>query len=122
MNEERIIEAEPRELEERLVQPQVRRSKDAISELLADTFVEFGSSGRVFNRELVIEFLSGESEVKIDISEFKVIRLSTDAALATYVATKKVALEQQGSRSLRSTVWQRREGRWRAVFHQGTSI
>ena len=122
MREEKSVETELRELEERLVSPDVRQSKDAVAELLAESFVEFGSSGRVFNKQTVIEALSRESDVRFAISEFKVVQLSQNTALATYVATRRGASEQQGVRSLRSTVWQHQEGRWRAVFHQGTTV
>ena len=44
-----------RELEERLLQPDVRSSAEEIAKLLADEFIEFGSSGRVFNKHHVIE-------------------------------------------------------------------
>ena len=41
-----------RTLEERLLQPDVRRSAQAVASLLADEFVEFGSSGRVFKSRI----------------------------------------------------------------------
>ena len=34
-----------RRLEERLLQPEVRQSAEAVADLLADDFIEFGSSG-----------------------------------------------------------------------------
>ena len=35
-------------LEEDLLKPEVRKSADRVGRLLADEFIEFGSSGRVF--------------------------------------------------------------------------
>ncbi|WP_375472314.1 DUF4440 domain-containing protein [uncultured Nostoc sp.] len=49
-----------RELEERLLQPDVRKSAKDIMDLLADEFIEFGSSGRVFNKQQIIESLQNE--------------------------------------------------------------
>ena len=115
-----VVGEEIRLLEERLLDPQVRASADALSDLLAESFVEFGSSGRVFSREAVIGMLGRERNLHFEISDFKLIPLAADLALATYRASKHVEPGQQTVRSLRSTIWQRREGRWRALFHQGT--
>jgi hypothetical protein len=46
-----------RGLEEELLKPEVRRSADRLSHLLADEFVEFGSSGRIFDKRQIIESL-----------------------------------------------------------------
>jgi hypothetical protein len=48
------------QLEQRLLQPEVRRSKDDLAILLADDFVEFGSSGRVLGT-LESEVVNSES-------------------------------------------------------------
>ncbi len=42
-------------LEALLLPPEVRASKDALSKLSAGGFVEFGSSGRTFDRNQVID-------------------------------------------------------------------
>ena len=49
-----------RELEERLLQPDVRRSPRAVADLLADEFVEFGSAGRIFDKPQIIAALRDE--------------------------------------------------------------
>src|SRR5271156_5266438 len=48
--------------EEQLLQPEIRRSADQVSYLLADEFVEFGSSGRVFDKAQIIASLQQEKE------------------------------------------------------------
>jgi len=53
-----------RYLEEKLLRPEVRRSAEAVAELLAEAFVEFGSSGRVYRREQIIEMLRQEPPVQ----------------------------------------------------------
>jgi hypothetical protein len=45
------------QLEEHLLQPEVRHSRDELEKLLADEFVEFGSAGRIYNRQSIIEEL-----------------------------------------------------------------
>jgi hypothetical protein len=46
-----------RDLEEQLLKPEVRTSRDRVGYLLADDFIEFGSSGRIFDKRGVIEAL-----------------------------------------------------------------
>lgn len=45
------LENHLRELEERLLQTDVRKSPEELDQLLADDFVEIGSSGRLFNKK-----------------------------------------------------------------------
>jgi hypothetical protein len=49
-----------RQLEERLLRPEVRASADQVAVLLADGFVEFGTSGRIYNKEQMIDLLQQE--------------------------------------------------------------
>ena len=48
-------------LETSLHRPEVRTSALHVAELLTDEFVEFGKSGRVYDRQVTIDALSGES-------------------------------------------------------------
>ena len=105
-----------RALEESLLQPDVRKSNRLV-ELLADDFVEFGSSGRIYTKRDLVEVLQAETPVVQATSEFKAVMLGPDAALLTYV----VRLEATPPRyTLRSSVWKRDGDAWRMVFHQGT--
>ena len=72
-----------RELEERLLQPDVRRSPRAVADLLADEFVEFGSSGRVFDEPQIIAALRDEPPIHRSLSEFKSTVLAPDVVLVT---------------------------------------
>jgi hypothetical protein len=45
------------DLEEDLLKPEVRRSAERVNCLLADDFIEFGSSGRIFDKRGIIEAL-----------------------------------------------------------------
>src|ERR1700704_331719 len=51
---------EIRSLEEALHRPEVRRSREAVEGLLAEGFVEFGSSGTIYQREQIIDLLAQE--------------------------------------------------------------
>jgi hypothetical protein len=105
-------------LERELHDPDVRKSA-RVAELLADSFIEFGSSGRVLSREHIIANLRAETPAKGEARGFRVTLLAPNVALVTYRSLRKT---QPPVRRLRSSIW-RREGRtWKMVFHQGTPI
>lgn len=105
-------------LENRLLQPEVRRSSEELKQLLAEEFVEFGSSGVVYNRQQIIAELKNALAMKASISKFGVSSLSPEIALAMYRAT--ITVGDIAKSSLRSSIWCRRTGEWQMVFHQGT--
>jgi hypothetical protein len=105
-----------RELEESLLQASVRKS-DRVNQLLAEGFVEFGSSGRTFTKEQIICSLRAESPVSITATQFKVELLSPNTALVTYRAHRH---SEPPVHTLRSSIWQLQHGDWQMVFHQGT--
>jgi hypothetical protein len=78
------LEKHLRELEERLLQTEVRKSPEELDQLLADDFVEIGSSGRLFNKQQIIEGLINETPVHRTLLDFKIKLLAPDVALVTY--------------------------------------
>lgn len=109
-------------LEERLLLPEVRQSAKEVAALLADDFVEFGSSGQVFNKQQIIEGLQQEAPVQRSMLEFKVSALAPDVILATYQAVRHSGPNEPPTSSRRSSIWKWKEGRWQMVFHQGTLV
>jgi hypothetical protein len=103
-----------RELEERLLRPDVRASAAALGTLLADDFVEFGSSGAVYDkRSMIAALLREESDGEpCTMRNFAARRLAADVILVTYRIVE--------SRTVRSSIWRAVDGRWHMVFHQGT--
>jgi hypothetical protein len=103
-----------RTLEEHLLDPTVRRSSSQVRELLADDFIEFGSSGRVYDKPTVIEALKQDPgfDGPRTISNFNARELSPSVALVTYQIVE--------SSTLRSSIWRFDGDRWQMVFHQGT--
>ena len=110
-----------RELELELLQNSVRKDGLRLQSLLAEAFVEFGSSGRVFTRAEIIETLAGEEPIHWGVEDFSVVSLAEGVALVTYRAVRAVSDAPQ-SESLRSSLWVREGDRWRMRFHQGTRI
>jgi hypothetical protein len=107
-----MLQDEIRELEARLLRPEIRASADALDRLVSDQFVEFASAGRVYTKGDVIAQTLAQPNVSVSVTDFQVLALSPDVALATY----------RTGRSLRSSVWRREGECWRIVFHQGTPI
>src|SRR5262249_1515107 len=108
-----------RQLEERLLQPEVRRSAQDVAELLADEFIEFGSSGHVFNKQEILEYLEHETSAERSIADLRATLLAPGVMLATYRLHTK---GMQATSSLRSSVWQLQDGQWKMAFHQGTLV
>lgn len=108
------------QLEERLLQPEVRKSAQDVAELLADEFIEFGSSGRIFDKQQIIENLQNEPLTQITITEFNTSVLAAGVILVTYRAVKYSADSAEPVYSLRSSIWKLIDDEWKIVFHQGT--
>jgi len=113
-----------RRLEEELLKPEVRHAPDRVGDLLWDDFVEFGSSGGVFNKQQVIEALEQEGPpdptIRLSLVDFVARRLASDVILVTYRTIQKGGPGAKQESRLRSSIWKLIEGRWQMVFHQGT--
>ena len=113
-----------RRLEEGLLKPEVRHSPGQVGDLLSDDFIEFGSSGRVFNKQQVIEALEREgpadSTIRLSLVDFIARGLASNVILVTYLTIQEGGPGTRQDSRLRSTIWKLIEGRWQMVFHQGT--
>ena len=113
-----------RRLEEQLLKPEVRHSPDQVGDLLSDDFVEFGSSGGVFNKQQTIEALKQEGPpdptIRLSLVDFIARRLASDVILVTYRIIQDCGPGTRQESRLRSSIWKLIEGRWQMVFHQGT--
>ena len=107
-------------LESRLLEPATRKDAAAVASLLSDDFVEFGSSGRIFDKDSVIAALGDEVPSARSISDFKLYPLADGVALVTYIAISGNGPDQTPRESLRSSIWRRRGAEWKMTFHQGT--
>ena len=108
-------------LEQQLLEPSTRRDVTALTSLLAEDFREFGSSGRIYTRQQIIDALAAESPRAIQLSDPLCQQLAEDIALLTYRSTRTIALKA-ATQALRSSLWVYRNNRWQMLFHQGTPI
>jgi hypothetical protein len=120
MQADPALEDHLRQLEERLLQPIVRRSAGEVSELLAHEFIEFGSSGRIFEKQQIIASLQTEPTVRRSLVDFNTSVLAPGIVLVTYRLIRQGTSDEPPIYSLRSSIWKLIDGRWQMVFHQGT--
>ena len=111
-----------RRLEERLLQADVRTSARDVAELLADDFIEIGGSGRIFDKQTIIDELQHEPPTEILLTDYQAKILAADVVLVTYRAVRSASAPAQTAQSLRSSIWKQLNGRWQLVFHQGTPL
>ena len=109
-------------LELELLNPEVRRSKSRLDELIADNFFEIGVSGRQYKKQDVINQLSVEAELKFTIQNFNTNEISPDTILATYQAENEISGSNKKIISSRSSIWKKKDGSWQIIFHQGTKL
>lgn len=100
------------ELELSLLKSEVRQSAQCVEELLSADFMEFTSSGKIYRYQRGDIF---NSPANGEIKDFAIQSLCEDCVLATYRFVR-----EDGTATMRSSVWQRFDHRWKIIFHQGT--
>jgi hypothetical protein len=90
--------------EEALLDSTVRSDRTRVAQFLTDDFVEFGSSGRIWTREQVLDLLAGEAPAPIHVMDFECALLAHDVALVTYRTSRTDAPGGIQISSLRSSI------------------
>ena len=93
-----------RDLEERLLQPEVRRSPDEAGKLLAADFIEFGSLGAVYSRRQILDGLAKETPMELSATDFSARVLCDGVVLVTYRSMGRDPASGREWHSLRSSV------------------
>jgi len=91
-----------------------------LSEIFGENFIEFGASGKVYDRgEVIRELETGRTKRDVKISGFKVEPITESVWHITYTASCRC---DDGSEviTLRSSLWKNNGGVWQILFHQGT--
>ncbi|MDQ0350374.1 hypothetical protein J2R98_000177 [Alkalibacillus filiformis] len=104
-------------LEATLLKGEVRKSAETLNELIADDFVEFSSTGVIYDKENILKRLPSEDDPGITLSNFQIKHLSPTCVLTTF----KIFIESKQKFSLRSSVWKLNNEKWQMTFHQGTN-
>ncbi len=110
-----VISSLIKQLELSLLDPKVRQSKEQLSKLInkliADDFIEYGRSGKIYNKNDCLEI--DENPRTVEVSDFKIKELSKEVILATYKTI------EDGSVTLRSSIWKKFSDDWKMIFHKG---
>jgi hypothetical protein len=85
--------------------------------VLAEDFIEFGSSGRVWSREEILDMPAHDLRATLPLSGLAITPIRIDAVLLTYTSE---VIRDRVYRSNRSSIWVRVGPSWRLRFHQGT--
>jgi hypothetical protein len=110
--------AEAMRHELRLLDPLVRRDRDAVDALLAEDFTELGASGRIWTRDTMMDAIAAfdSSGDPVEVLDIQARELASDLVLVTYVT------ERAGQSVYRSSVWRHADARWQVVYHQATPL
>ena len=110
------------DLEMTLLKPEVRSSREELDKLLADDFMEFGSSGSVYRKpETLANLTTTTDKVVYEVSDFEAREISDNFVLNIF-KTKRTINNTDVVISLRSSIWKKTDGNWQMFFHQGTPI
>ncbi|MCF3962988.1 nuclear transport factor 2 family protein [Streptomyces fuscigenes] len=106
------------EQELRFLDPAVHSSPPLLAALLHPDFRSFGSSGREWNRETLVNELRarGPATAPATVSSLRAVQLAPDVVHVTF------DVDVNARRAHRSSVWVRAEGEWLLYFHQGTAF
>ncbi|MFI2432811.1 DUF4440 domain-containing protein [Streptomyces sp. NPDC018693] len=119
MTERTLAVAAAVESELRLLDPAVRRSRDLTEQLLHPDFLEFGASGRRWDRASIVASMA---DAAADDERPITARRMTGVELAPGLVHLTFDTEYNGRHAHRSSLWRRTEedGTWRLYFHQAT--
>ncbi|SDJ16406.1 nuclear transport factor 2 family protein [Salimicrobium halophilum] len=116
MEDQAKVKEEIYSLESTLLKGDIRKSAGKLDELLAEDFIEYSSTGEIYDKVNILDRLPAEDDPGITMSDFEVKHLSPTSVLSTF----KIFIESKQKHSLRSSVWTYENGKWRMTFHQGT--
>src|SRR5207302_717864 len=89
---------------------------DAFASYLARDSMEIEADG-VYDKSGSVKSASMFDFSKAELSDWKTVKFDNDASVVTY-AVKIPGMKPQ--KEYHSTIWINRDGKWLALFHQGT--
>lgn len=110
--------------EKELAAAEQRHAVAVIDEALSDDFHEISSDGRLYDKAYIMPLLPDVKIEDFSFEDFNSFPISDDSVLITYIANVKGSFKGEpfpASNRL-STVWVRRHGSWRVMFHQATPV
>lgn len=108
-------------LETDLLKSDIRASVEKLDELITDDFIEYGSSGLVYDKKNILERLPQGNSPTYSLSNFEMIILSEEI-IQTRFKTDRMNLDETKMSSLHTSLWRKTNNKWQMFFHQGTPI
>ncbi|MFS4437118.1 DUF4440 domain-containing protein [Paracoccaceae bacterium GXU_MW_L88] len=107
-------------LEETLWRAETRFDPILMDQTFSSEFVEFGRSGRRYERAEMLFDPDQKAEIRasLPLPDYSVQLVAADVALATYTSEVRYGDEVEVGR--RSSLWVKEGSRWLLRFHQGT--
>lgn len=110
-----------RDLELRLLSPEVRSDPDQLETLLHPDFHEVGASGTVYTRvEVLAEFRGAPPTYSVWAQDFEAREVVDGVTLLSYLSAHMSADGALSRHAARTSLWQYIGSRWQIRFHQGT--
>ncbi len=109
-----------RKLEIELHSKVARQSEQILNDLIANDFLEFGTSGNSSSKEDIIKRLPNSDHLEIDSFDFTIRKISIDVIQVIYKT--KMVIEDEEVKSQRSSLWKNNNGQWQMIFHQSSKI
>jgi hypothetical protein len=110
-----------RDLELRLLLPEVRSDPARLGALLHTDFYEVGASGRTYARdEVLAEFRRAPPEYSIWAQDFDTQEVALGISLLRYQSAHVDSEGTLSRHATRTSLWQYSGSRWQLRFHQGT--
>ena len=92
---------------------------DGFASYLASDSMEIEADG-VFDKSASVKGVSGMNFSKTELSDWRTLKFDDDASVVTYVVKMPAMPGMNAGTEYHSTIWIRRDGKWQALFHQGT--
>lgn len=105
-------------LEEDLWREDTRFDAPYMEQVMAEDFIEFGRSGRIYDRRECLSHDPEPIEAALPLPDLDLRMITTDVAQVTY--NSHVTYDGQLLKGRRSSIWRRAGDSWQLVFHQGT--
>jgi hypothetical protein len=105
----------------KLLNKYIRHNKKELDKLISKKFIEYGSSGRIYKYNDIINQLleSKDEQLKYKIIEIDTRNLSKNIIQVLYIIETEM---EEKIITNRNSIWEKEDDNWKIIFHQGTIV
>lgn len=107
-------------LEEAMWRAETRFDPEWMDRHVTDDFLEFGRSGRVYDKSATVACTPEDIDIVLPLPGFEACEMVPGVALVTYRSIRTI--DGEILHANRASVWVVVDGEWRMRFHQGTPV